>query len=349
MRVNHSARRRANRIPAVAMTALLLTAAGHAAADPSLADKETARSQMDEGDKKRDAGDLKGALKHYETADAIMKVPTTGLEVARAQVALGLLLEARETLGRVIRTPAKANEPVPFVVARKAADALNSDLATRIPSIQVVLTNADPAQPPQITVDGETIPAAASAAPRRVNPGAHVVIVKAGHVEKRNAVTVAERETKTVTVDVKESLAPPPKETKAAEAPANGSKSSAPKVMTYGGFGLAAVGLGLGSVTGLISLSKTSELKDVCPNHRCPAGKQGEIDTVNLLGNISTIAFIASGVGLGVGVVGLFMSGGQKEQTSAAAIPQHRPATPFAPENLRAVLGPSYVGVAGAF
>src|SRR5436190_23509399 len=56
-----------------------------ARAEPSAADKETARSLMDEGDRKFAAKDYKGALDAYQGAHAIMGVPTTGLEVAKAQ------------------------------------------------------------------------------------------------------------------------------------------------------------------------------------------------------------------------------------------------------------------------
>src|SRR5215204_2395138 len=48
--------------PLLVGTSLVLCAAP-AFADPSLADRETARSLMDEGDKKRDANDWKAALK----------------------------------------------------------------------------------------------------------------------------------------------------------------------------------------------------------------------------------------------------------------------------------------------
>jgi hypothetical protein len=350
MRVN-------DRIYAVVVTAVLVTASGHALAQPSLSDRETARSQMDEGDKKRDAGDLKGALRNYEMADAIMKVPTTGIEVARTQVAMGQLLEGRETLGRVLRLPVKPGEPAPFTAARKAAEALNTELASRIPSIQIVVTNVEPTQTPQITVDNEPIPAAAANAPRKVNPGMHTVVVKAGSVEKKEDVNVVERDNKTVTIDLRDAAQPPkdPKEQQRAKPPEGDTVqhegSSTPKLLMYAGFGLAAVGVGVGAVTGLMSISKTNELKDACPRNECPLGKQGDIDSATSLGNISTAAFIVGGVGLGVGVAGLLLSSsseGAKREASAAR-PRERTASPFAPEQVRAVLGPSYVGVAGAF
>ena len=340
-----------NLVYATVAAAVLLTASGHAHAQ-SLADRETARSLMDEGDKKRDAGDMKGALKNYEAADAIMKVPTTGLEVARAHAALGQLLEAREVLGRVLRSPAKAGEPAPFTAARKAADTMNNELAARIPSISVAVANSDPAQPPQVSIDGEPIPAAAANVPRKVNPGAHTVLVKAGSFEKRFEVTVAERDTRTVNVDLEEqqSAAPPKEPTPEEPTPAGGGGSSAGKVLMYSGFGVAVIGIGVGTVTGVMSLTKTNDLKAICPNDQCPPGKEGEIESATSLGNIATAAFVVGGIGLGAGIVGLLMSsGGEKEPPASAAHVRRRPVSAFAPENVRAVLGPSYVGVAGAF
>src|SRR5438067_1428679 len=138
-------------LTACAVSALILGTTPTALAEPSLSDKETARSLMDDGDAKRDKGDFKSALKSYEAADAIMHVPTTGLEVARAQAQLGLLLEARETLGRVIRLPPKPGEPPPFVAARKTAESLSAEIAARIPSVTVLLTNGEVGQAPVIT------------------------------------------------------------------------------------------------------------------------------------------------------------------------------------------------------
>jgi hypothetical protein len=320
-------------------TAAILSFASTAFAEPSLADRETARSLMDEGDRKRDAGDLEGALKSYEAADAIMHVPTTGIEVARTQIALGMLLEARETLGRILRSPVKPNEPAPFTAARKAADALNAELAPRIPAIQVVIQHADQGQA-QISIDNEQIPPAASSVPRKVNPGAHVVLVKVGSAEKQVDVTVAERETKTVTVDFADVVSA---ETPARQQPG---RYVLPKILMFGGVGLGAVGIGVGTVTGLMSISKTNDLQKECPDNQCPRGYQSRIDQATELGNISTVAFVVGGVGLAAGVVGVILSNSEKK---APPTPAAKRPSPSAPEHVRAVLGPSYVGLAGAF
>lgn len=326
---------------AVAVSTFVVSAATTAAAEPSLSDRETARSLMDDGDAKRDKGDMKAALKSYEAADAIMHVPTTGLEVARAQAQLGLLLEARETLAHVMRLPAKAGEPAPFTAARKTAETLSNEIATRIPSVIVVVANGEPGQTTVVVFDGEVIPPAAAQAPRKVNPGHHTVSARSGALEKKQEIDVAERESKTVTIDLKPILVdvPRPPETPAPEGP-----SSLPKVLVFGGFGLGAVGLGVGAVTGILSISKVSDVKKDCVNNICPIDRQGDIDSAKSLGTISTVGFIASGVGIATGVVGIILQG---KQTSTEAPPAGASAT--ATTRLRPEVGPTWAGVSGVF
>ena len=61
---------------------------------PSQEDRARANALMDDGDAKVASGDLAGALTSYETAHAIMRVPSTGIEVAKTLDKLGKLLPA---------------------------------------------------------------------------------------------------------------------------------------------------------------------------------------------------------------------------------------------------------------
>lgn len=106
------------------------------AATPNAADRETARTYMTEGRKQRDENDLKAALRAFEAADAIMHVPTTGLEVAKTEAMLGQLVEGRDVALRVARSSPEPGEPAPFAEARAAARKLADELEGRIPSIR---------------------------------------------------------------------------------------------------------------------------------------------------------------------------------------------------------------------
>jgi hypothetical protein len=313
----------------------------------SLADKETARALMDEGDQKRDAKDYKAALASYEKADAIMHVPTTGLEVARMQAQLGMLLEARETLGRVVRLPPKDKEPQAFVNARKAADQLNDELAKRIPAVQLVITGVDAGQVPEVTIDNEPLPPAVLNVPRKVNPGTHNIVVKAGGNEKKVEVSVVERETKTVNVDLKEK---PPEQKVVKVDTSNADENSTPKILMFGGFGLAVVGLGVGAVTGLMSMAKVDDIKQSCnAENKCPTDKATEIDDAKMLGNISTLGFAVGGLGAIIGIVGVVMSSGGSKESSAppGASAKTVPSRPLV--TTQPVVGAGYFGLSGTF
>ncbi len=312
-----------------------------ARAEPSLSDRETARSLMDDGDAKRDKNDVKGALKSYEAADAIMHVPTTGLEVARAQAQLGLLLEARETLGRVGRLPPKPTDPAAFTTARRAAETLMAELGTRIPSVTVVVANGEPGQPTVIVFDNEVVPPAAAQAPRKVNPGRHSIVARSGALEKKQDVDVAEREAKTVTIDLKPVVHPPDLD-QPAPTPASGA-SPLPTILIYGGFGLGAVGIGVGSVTGIMSFSQVSDVKKDCnPSGVCLPSRADDLDSAKSLGTVSTIAFIAGGVGVAAGIVGLVLQG--KESSREAA-----PQSASAKITIRPEVSPTWMGLRGTF
>lgn len=299
---------------------------------------------MDEGDAKRDKNDLKGALKSYQAADAIMNVPTTSIEVARTQAALGLLLESRETLAKILRTAPKPGEPPAFANARKAAETLNAELGTRIPSVIVVVQNAEPGSTPQITFDGEAVPAAAAQAPRKVNPGKHTVIAKSGANEKTEDVTVAEKETKTVTIDLAKKIVAPPPVVDEPEAATPSKPGSGWKIVMWSGFAVGAVGVGVGSVTGIMAFSKTSDVEGKCPTPTtCPRAEQSNLDSARSMGTISTVMFIVGGAGIGVGILGLVMS----NKSNGDTVPPSSAAT--ARVRVRPEVGPTWMGLSGSF
>jgi hypothetical protein len=163
------------RFAAIAASVIMLALAlpAPALAQPSAADRETARTLMKKGDEKFAAKDFAGALKDYQAAHAVMQVPTTGLAVAKAQIERGLLIEARETLLSVGRIPADPYESAPLVRARDEAAKLAQRLSDRIPSITITVEG--PASGAEVQVDGEAVPPAALGAPRKANPGTHVI------------------------------------------------------------------------------------------------------------------------------------------------------------------------------
>jgi hypothetical protein len=329
----------------------MLATAPSAFAEPSAADKETARSLMTEGRAARDKGDLQAAMKAFVAADAIMHVPTTGLEVARAQVALGQLVEARDTALRVTRIPERAGEPAPFKQARQAAAALNDDLESRIPSVIVHLKDVPDGATATVTIDEAPVPLEVIGQPRKLDPGRHNIVAKAGMAEGRQEVDLAERDAKDVTVELLSPEGATPATTEAAggsqpteEPPAE--RSTASKVMIWGGFGVAGAGLVVGSITGMLTLSKTNSIKSNCNGNNCPSSQYGDMDSAGSLGTISTVSFVAAGAGLAVGIVGLLIGPSTPAPTPTA------PAQPAENEKNARIepwIGVGAVGLRGRF
>jgi len=337
----------------LAATLALSSTASVAYADPSAADKETARSMMNEGRAARDKGDLKGAVKAFAAADSLMHVPTTGLELAKAQVAVGQLVEARDTALRITRIPVKDGEPAPFKAARDAAATLNDELVGRIPSLTVNVKNVPDGMTPTVTIDGADVPAEVLGHPRKVNPGHHVIAAKAGTADGKQEIDVAEKETKDVSIELPaQSAAPPPPagdETKPGgdQAPES-TGSSGNKLLIFGGFGLAGAGIIAGSVTGLLAMSKASSVKNSgqCQGNVCNPAEDSDLSSGKSMATISTVSFIVAGVGAAIGVVGFFVGGGD---SAPAAKPADAPAADQSSARIIPWIGIGSAGINGTF
>jgi hypothetical protein len=311
-----------------AAVALAVALAASPAFGQSAEERETARQQFEDGKKKRDAGDKEGALAAFQAADALMNVPTTKLAVARAHLALGRLVEARDAAYRVSQIPVAKKEPQPFADARAAASKLADDLAKRIPTVTFVVVGIPADDQVNVMFDGAAVPAAALAAPRKVNPGKHQIVAKLegreGNVKQE--IAVAEAETKKIDLDVTE-LAKKPKKTGAVatttpaaaptttEPPATAPESRTSPLVWIGG-GLAIVGAGVGTAFGLMSMSDKETADESCREGKCPPEAHEALDSANQNALISTIGFAAAGVGVGVAIAGLFLSKTPKSQTA---------------------------------
>jgi hypothetical protein len=254
---------------------------------------------MAEGRTKRDAGDLEGALRAFRGADTIMHVPTTGLEVARTLAARGELVEARDVALQVARSTPQPNEPAPFAEARTSAEALAAQLEPKVGSLTVVVRGKG-----DVTVDDVPIRPELVGMPRKVNPGHHVVVARDGDAVQRAEVDVSEGGQQTVELDMASAQRP----------------KSHPNWLAIGGFGLAGVGLVVGTITGIASIAQTSSLKDKCPNDLCPPSVRGDLDTANALATTSTVFFVIAGVGAAIGVTGLLLAPKHGERPAAARV-----------------------------
>jgi hypothetical protein len=203
-----------------------------------------------------------------------------------------------------------------------------------------------------VSIDGATIPPAALIAYRRVNPGSHVVLARAGATERQLQVKVAEREKREVTIDlgaagpgsiVEAPSSAPPEE-------AMPGPSHAPwTALAFLGFGTGVAGIAVGSVTGLVSISKANAAKSIppsqggCVGNQCGPATHSDIDASVALGDVSTVAFVVGGAGVALGVASLFL---RREPPKPATGTR---ADPSRGVSLSPWLGPFGGGVSGSF
>jgi hypothetical protein len=288
---------------------VMLSAPAAAQANPSPTERAAARKLFDDGKTKRDKGDVQGALDAFTQADAIMAVPTTRLAVARALAAAGRLLDARESAASVEKMPAAGKEPAPFVDARASAADLVRELDAKIPTLTFAVSGAA-GDDLAIKVDDAVVSTDALRAPFKVNPGEHVVTASSAGKRVTADVTVAESERRTVTL-----VLPQGEVVHAAEP--EGAPSPLAKPLLLGGLGLAVVGIGVGTVTGIISLGKTGDLGGQCVDNKCPPPAHDTLDSAHTTATISTIAFVAAGVGIVVAGTGFYLG---RQKTSPAGV-----------------------------
>jgi hypothetical protein len=308
------------------------------------AEKETARRLMEQGRERAALHDDKGALEAFKAADDIMHVPTTGLMVANEQVALGMLVEARDTLSRVLHTPAATGEPEAFARARTSAEELNRSIEGRIPSLRIDVRGASTA--PDVTVDDVAVSAVVLKFPYRLDPGHHVVVAKTARGTARAEADVHEGETKDVVLQITELAAPPPPEPVAPPPP---KPARGPNTLAIVGFSVAGAGVIAGTVTGLLMFSKKSALDDACVDNQCPPSTHSDYDAAYTMATISTISFIVAGVGAGVGIYGLLSRRGDTTSASASGASSASGAAASARPRVEPWISVSGGGLRGSF
>ncbi len=308
-------------VVAVACGPLAATTAAHAA-EPTAVDAENALQLYKDGKALREKGDLQGALAKFRAAHALVETPLTALELGRTYITLGQLIEAREVLLGVARMPVRRNESAKATEARSEAERVAGELRPKLASL-TLRAPSHGGDPLRITVDGQVVPPPTMGSPRLVNPGKHLVVLEVGSEVVRSEVTLAEGEARDIALAPPRQVAavlpgpvlvaPPavaPGPTLVPPEPQRSRSSDARNAVMIGGFGAAAVSVAVGSITGILTLSRAGTLKDACATDgRCPPSAKDDLDSASTLGTVSTVMFGVALVGVAVGAAGYFFLG----------------------------------------
>ena len=267
------------------------------------------------------------AIEALRRADQLDPTSQTKLDLARALIGAGKLVDASAVLHQLEGAPARS---LPEKRAQGAAKRLLGELEKRIPWLQVAVSGPKEGEA-TTTLDGKEVDATSEVP---VDPGEHVVAVEAeGWKRSERRVELAEGTHETVKIKLARDApdAPPPPR------PESGG-SRVPAVIA---FSVGAAGAGVGAVFGLLAFNKTGAAKESCKEDVCPDDPNvvKTRDEAVKYGNISTVGFIVGGVRLATGIVLLITSSGSSDPEPAGK--KSAWVEPW--------IGPGQAGVLGAF
>jgi len=272
-------------------------------AEPSEADRATARALASEGYKALQEKNYEVAADRFRRADALIHAPTLVVDHARALVGLGKLVEAHERYELIAREGIDPKSPKSW---QKALETATKELEVLKPRLAWVTIQIKGPSEPKVLVDDGTVPTAALGVRRAINPGKRTIRASAdGYLPGEKTLTFAEGEEQSVEIELlvdpnaqKVSVEPEPQAGTVQDAPKRRSNALAYVMLGVGGVALAG-----GGVTGVLALGKRSDLEKVCNDAgRCPSSAKEDLDAYHLFGLISPISL---GVGVAAAATGI--------------------------------------------
>jgi hypothetical protein len=346
-------------------TALQLCSQTAHAQDASAAETAAARSLAVEGLKLAQAGNCGEAVAKLERAEKLYHSAVVASRLGECYVSQGRLVEGTEILRKVLREPLPA-DPQPNLL--KALEKAQRTLDSARPRIAGLTIKVAAVEQLSVRIDGNPLAVALLETEIPSDPGEHSIEASApGFLKVATRVSVTDAEKKTVTLTltrdpnaVSSAAKVAPLEAapeQVAAGPERVAREPRPPVTTappppappnrtgaYLAFGVGAVGIGVGSVLGIMTMQEREELKGTCPADVCPPAEQDALDSARRLGTLSTVAFGVGGAGLVLGTVLFFTA--SPSTTDRAAAPARRHA---GLSLLRAGVGPGSVQLSGEF
>ncbi|MEJ7733990.1 MAG: hypothetical protein WKG00_32945 [Polyangiaceae bacterium] len=206
------------------------------------------------------------------------------------------------------RALAPADQRAQHARARVARQAL-ATIGPRIPRLRIDLAEGWPAGT-TVLDDGAALGASDLGVPRRVDPGRHVIEVRAPGDEgptSRSELVVepGSRAVITVPAPVRAGAPPAPISVQRdAPAPVDAGRGATQRSVGIGLGGVGILGLGVGAVADALALSDAGTVEDDCgDDHLCNTqGGKDAADRAQDKARISTVGFVAGGVLLAAGI-----------------------------------------------
>ncbi|MEO8902580.1 MAG: hypothetical protein ABI488_11330 [Polyangiaceae bacterium] len=307
--------------PAYAAPVAAAPAADAADAADDAETRTAARDLAMQGAQSFDAGNYAAASDLFRRAHELVSAPSIALMQARSLAKLGQLLEAVDTYEQTIRLKLPDDAPAAYVAAVQTARVEVEEVRARLPRLKLTVVGVTKADAAQVSIDAKPTPPALLGVERPVNPGEHHFVVQvAGKTRATRDLTVVEGQSYQVELDAR-AVAPAGPLTTAdvpAEHPSSGLNSR--RTLAYVALGVGAVGLGVGTYTGLVALHHKRDLDSAC-HPDCPRSSAGELSSWR---SNRTISWLSYGVGIaaaGAGVLLLTLGSPGHEQVALTAFP----------------------------
>lgn len=186
---------------------------------------------------------------------------------------------------------------------QKASDAIKK-LEPRIARVTLVGAPADA----EVTLDGKPIESARLSSPLAVDEGSHSAVVRRQGAERTTTFQAQAGSAPRVTLEVPAppaaaSSAPPP-----ASAPPPPTSAPSSALPFYAAAGVGAAGLLVGTIGGVVALSKKSTADEKCPQLACSPAGYDAVTSGRQAATVSTVGFVVGGVFL-AGAAALWLTG----------------------------------------
>jgi tetratricopeptide (TPR) repeat protein len=275
------------------------------------------------------------AIPRFEQSLEIQPTAKAWLNLARCEEQLQRL---REALGHWARARELAHEQG-LATLERAAIARFDALEPTVPTL-ILHVNGFAANEISVFCDGAPVAVETLEKPMALDPGVHVIAVSAeGRALRSFEVTLALREHTELAVAPGEAQSattaaatPPPAPTLVALADrAEASSSSRPDAQSnarpnsfarpamFAGFGVAALGILVGSVAGAATLAEARAARALCNGNACSPEAYGRVEHARSIGDAATVAFTVAGIGAATGLFGLWLGARGDPNTRATA------------------------------
>jgi len=283
------------------LSGALLCASSAFAQDAEI--RTAARDLATQGAQAFEAGDYAQASDFFRRAHELVPAPSIALLRARSLAKLGQLLEAIDIYEQTARFKLPDDAPEAYLQAVETARAELEEVRHRLPRLKLMLLGVTSGEPVQVSTDDKPTPEALLGVERPINPGQHRIEARvAGQLRATRELSMVEGQSYQVELDVRPAQ-PAPKPTIVVQPAVSSSSASFRKTGGYVALGVGALGLGIGTYTGLVALNRKSELDSVC-QPGCPPSSAADIDAFR---SNRTISYVSFGVGLAAATTGVLL------------------------------------------